>query len=194
MDEGMRGKFGVKGGSEDVTVLDEDGLALVFGEDGDSLSDFFDDGAANENHFERLFGERASAEEDVAGELAAVAVAENGHIEELERILRRIFDVRGKKNRTGTGAENGVALGGELANGFVEAFFPEELELGGGFAAGENEAIAGLDIGDGANFNGRRSEFAEAGGVRGEVTLDGEDTDFHGVVQVEMTLVDNIFG
>jgi hypothetical protein len=192
MHGGVVGQLGMESGGKEATALDEDGLALVFGEDGDSLSKFFDDWTANENHFERFVGECARAEEDVAGKLAAVAVAKNGHVEKLEGILRRIFDVSGEKNRAGTGAENGAVFGGELADGLVEAFFLEELELGGGFAAGQDQAVTRLEVGDGADFDSVGAEFAKAGGVSGEVTLYGEDTDLHGCV-VRLEFVDGIF-
>lgn len=182
VDGGVGGEFGMEGGREDFAVFDESGLAIKFCEDGDARSDFFDDGAANEDHFERIFFERARTEEDVAGELAPVAVAKDGHVEEFEGILGRIFHFRGQKNRAGAGAENSVAVRGEFADGVVETLFLEELELRGAFAAGENKAVAAVEIRDGADFDGGGTERVEHGGVGLEITLDGEDADFHGCV------------
>ncbi len=176
---GVGSEFRVKRGGKDVTVLDKRGLAMPFGEDGDSLPDLFDDGAANEDHFERVFLQGAGTEEHVAGELAAVAVAQNGHVHELERVLWGIFHVRGEKNGAGTGAEDGVAVRGEVAYGVVETFFLEELELRGAFTAGENEAVAGVEVGDSTDFHRVLAELVEHGGVGLEVTLDGENADFH---------------
>ncbi len=179
MDGGVGGEFGVEGGGEDVILLDEGGRAFVLGEDGDVGSDFFDDGAANENHFEWFFLQGGVAEENVAGELAAVAVAKDGHVEELERILRGIFDVVGEEDGSGTGAKDSAAFAGVIADGVVETFFLEELELRGAFAAGENEAVAAVEIGDGADFDGLCAEFVKHGGVGVEVALDGQDANFH---------------
>jgi len=176
---GVGGQFGVESGSEDVAALHEDRFALMFRQDGHSPADFFDDRTADEHHFERFCGERAGFEEDVACELAAVAVAKDGHVQELERILGGVFDLSGQKNGTGAGAEDGVACGGKFADGAVEAFLLEELELGGGFASGKDKAVATIEITDGADFDGRGAEFAEAGGVGGEITLDSEDADVH---------------
>jgi len=173
MDGSVRGEFGVEGGGEDVIFLDEGGLAFVLGEDGDVGSNFFDDRAANENHFERIFLQSGAAEENVAGELAAIPVAKDGHVEELERVLRRILDLVGEEDRSGTGAKDSAAFAGKIANGVVETFFLEELELRGAFAAGENQAIAAVKIGNGADFDGLRTEFLEHGGVSLEVTLNG---------------------
>jgi hypothetical protein len=192
VDGGVGGEFRVEGGGKDVAVLDKDGLALVFGEDRNSLPDFFDDGAADKNHFERLVGEGARAEENVARELATVTVAQNGHVEEFEGVLRGIFDVSGEQNGARAGAEDSV-LFRKFADGAVQAFFLEELELGGGFAAGEDQTVAGFEVGNGADFDGVCAELAKAGGVCGEVTLDGEDTDFHGLA-IRLDLVDSIFG
>jgi len=94
----------------------------------------------------------------------------------------RIFDVRGEEDGAGAGAENGAALGGELADGVEETFFLEELELRGAFAAGEDEGVGMAEIGDGADLEGLHAESLESGGVCGEVALDGEDADGHGDV------------
>lgn len=179
MDCGVAGEFGVEGGGKDVVLLDESGLALKFGEDGDIGGHFFDDRATNENHFERIFLERAGAEEDIAGELTAVAIAENSHIQKFEGILRGIFYACGEEDGAGTGAEDGAALGGEFTDGVVETFFPEELELRGTLAAGEDETVAALEVGDGADLDGVHAELLEHGGVGFEITLDGENADFH---------------
>ena len=177
---GVAGELGVEGGGKDVTLLDERGLALMLGEDSDAGGDFFDDRAANEYHFEWIFLEGAGTEEDVAGELAAVAIAKNGHVEEFEGILRGIFHARGKEDGASTSSKDGVALGGEPANGVVEFFFLEELELGCAFAAREDEAVAALEVGDGADLDGVRTELVQHGGVGIEITLNSKNADFHG--------------
>jgi hypothetical protein len=181
VDCGVAGEFGMKGSGEDVVPLHERGIAVVFCEDFNSRRDLFDDRAADENHFQWVLLECGGTEENVAGELAAVGVAKDGHVEELEGILRRIFHFCREKDGAGAGAEDGTALVGEFADGVVEAFFLEELELRGAFATREDEAVATPEVGDGANFDGFGAEFVKPGGVGGEVSLDGEDADFHEV-------------
>ncbi len=44
------------------------------------------------------------------------------------------------------------------------------------FTTRKDEAVALLEVGDGADFDSLHAEFAEARGVRFEVTLDGKDT------------------
>jgi len=75
------GEFRVKGGGQEMVFLNEGGGAIESGEDGDTGRDAFDDGASNENHFERILFQGGRAEENVAGDLAAIGVAENGHVQ-----------------------------------------------------------------------------------------------------------------
>ena len=73
-------------------------------------------------------------------------------------------------------------LSGNFANGVVQTFFLEELQLRGAFAARQDEAVTTFEVSDGAHFNGTHAEFVKHLGVRLKVSLDGEDTDFHGVL------------
>ena len=91
-----------------------------------------------------------------------IAVTEDGHVEKAERGLRRIVDTTGEEDCAGAGAKDGVARVGEFADGVVEALFAEKLQLGGGFAAGKDKAVAGFEIVDGADldrFSGEVGEF-----------------------------------
>lgn len=169
----------MKSGSEDFAFLDESGLALMLREDGDTGSDFFYDGATNEDHFEWFLLERTGTKEDVTGKLATIAIAENGHIQKFEGILRGVFHVRGQEDGAGAGTEDGVAVCRKSTDGVVKPLFLEELELRGAFAAREDQAVAAREVSDSADFDGVYAELVEHGGVRLEVTLDSEDADFH---------------
>jgi hypothetical protein len=187
VDGGIVGEFGMKGSGEKIIFLDKCGLAGMAREHIDAGTNAFDDRATDENHFERIFFQGARAEENIAGELAAIAVAEDGHVEKAERRLRRIVDMSSEEDCAGTGAEDGVTGVGEFADGVVQAFFAEKLQLRGGFAAGKDEAVAGFEIVDGAHLDGVRAEGLQSGGVGGEVTLDSEDADFHGAWNLKKT-------
>ena len=176
---GIVGEFGMKGSGEKIIFLDECGLAGMAREHIDAGANALDNGATDENHLEGIFFQGAGAEENVAGKLAAVAVAEDGHVEKAERGLRRIVDMSSEEDCAGAGAKDGVAGVGKFADGVVEALFAEKLQLRGGFAAGKDEAVAGFEIVDGADLDGVRVEGLQSGGVGGEVTLDSEDADFH---------------
>ena len=165
------GEFGVKRGGEEISLLYQSRLAIVPGEHGNFRSNAFDHRPTDENHFQRLLLQGGWAEENITRELAAIAIAENRHVHEGERGLRRIFDVGCEQNRSRAGAENGVAIGGELADGVVEALFLEELELRGALASGKNDAVAAIKILYGADFDGVRAELLKHGGVGCEITL-----------------------
>ncbi len=63
-------------------------------------------------------------------------------------VLLRIFYFGGQEDCASAGAENWTVVRGEFSDGFVEAFFLEKLELGGAFAAGEDQAVAAFEIGE----------------------------------------------
>jgi len=90
--------------------------------------------------------------------------------------LRGIFDFGGEQDCAGAGTEDGAAGVCEVSNSVVEALFLEKLELRGTFHAGKDEAVALFEVGDGADFERLRAEFAEARGVGFEVTLNGENS------------------
>jgi len=54
---GVVGQFRVEGGGQHPTFANEDGMASVFSEDFDVFAHRFDDGGADENHFERILAE-----------------------------------------------------------------------------------------------------------------------------------------
>ena len=84
VDGRVRSEFGMKRGGEEIFILYQDGFAGVFGEDFEGVAGAFDDGTADEDHLHRSGFEFGRAEEDVAGDLAAVRVAENGHVHEAQ--------------------------------------------------------------------------------------------------------------
>jgi len=84
VDGGIVSEFGMKGGGEEIVFLNQRGLAGMARQHIDAGANAFDDRATDENHFEGIFFQSAGAEENVAGKLAAVAVAEDGHVEKAE--------------------------------------------------------------------------------------------------------------
>ena len=80
------------------------------------------------------------AEVNVAGELAAVAVAQDGDVEKRERFLRGAVNFAGEQNRSSAGAEKRAAVGGELLQRVEEAFFGHHFQVRGAFAARQDHA------------------------------------------------------
>ena len=171
-------EFGMECGGHHVAFLHQRWLAGEFGQDFDAFPDALENWGADENHFQRFIVESCFAGDDVAVDLAAVAVAQDGHVEQAERILRGIFHVGGEEDRAGARAKDRAIVGGEFVDGFVEAFFLKELELRGAFAAGEDEAVAAREIGGRADFDGVGAEIGEHPSMRRKITLYCEDSDF----------------
>src|SRR5439155_6837713 len=135
-------EFGMEGRGKDVALLNESRFAGIFGEDVDSGAHALDNGSADENHFHRFGFELGGSEKNVAGELAAISIAQNSHVQKAQRRLWRIGDVCGKENCASAGAEDGRIVRGEFFDGFEETFFHEELQLGGAFPAGKDKSMS----------------------------------------------------
>ena len=165
---------------EDRALAHEHRIILRAREDFDAGADAFDDGRANENHFERLGLQRRGLAANFACELAAIRVAQNRGVEKIQGALRRIFYFVREEDRAGAGSENRAAFGGEIEERSVEAFFAEKFQHGGALAAGEDHAVERFKIARAAHQRVLDAEASERGGVRGVIALDGEDSDFGG--------------
>src|ERR1700688_621293 len=174
----IAGQLRMKSRGEDASLPDQRWLARIFGQDFDARADVIDDRPTNEYHFHRLRLQLCRTEEDVAGQLAAVSVAQHRHVQKAERVLRRVLHRGGKQDCTGTGAENRMLVRSKFLNRFEQTFFLQELQLRGGFAAGKNQRVTFGEIGDSADFEGLRAEGMQHRSVSGEISLDGEDSDF----------------
>jgi len=171
MDGRVSSEFRVEGGGEDAIFLDERGSAIEFGKYGNAGGDAFDDGSTDEDHLERIFFESGGAKENIAGELAAVGVAENGHVEEAEGRLLGVLDMSGEKDRASTSAEDGAVRGSKFTDRLEKPFLAEELKLRCAFPAGKNQGIGLAQIGDGADFERGSAESREHRRMGSEVTL-----------------------
>ena len=150
MDAGVGAEFGVEGGGEEMAFADEDGEAVAGGEGFDVGAGAGDAGGADEDHLEWAAGELGRGGEDGGVDLAAVGVALDGDVEGGEGRLRGILDVLGEQDGAGAGAEGRRGLD-EGLEGVEEAVALEEFEEGGGFAAGDDEAVEIGEFGWGAD-------------------------------------------
>ena len=78
--------------------------------------------------------------EDGRVALSSVSVALDGDVEGGEASLGWVTHVFGEQDGSGAGAEDGLLVY-EGFEDVEEAFSVEKAEHGGGFAAGENEAV-----------------------------------------------------
>lgn len=173
VDDGVGGKLRVKRRGEDAALADEHGVAGILGKDFDSRAGGLDDGRAYENHFDGFLAELRRRTEDVARELAAVAIARDGDVEQAKRRLRWMVNLACEKNRAGARAEERAAIGGKFLERIEEALFCEDLEVRAAFAAGKNYAIEVVHILRATDVGVFDAEAVEHLGVGLEITLDG---------------------
>jgi hypothetical protein len=176
----------VEGGGHDFAFSDEDWKAVAGGEDFDLWAGGEDAGSADEDGFHLscwlvgIAGQGGIEREDGGVVLTAVGVALDGDVEETEAVLGGIADVFGEQDGSGAGAEDGFLLG-EGLEGFEEPAFAfpslQEFEHGGGFAAGEDQAVERFEGFWGFDQGRDGSGFFEGGGVALVVALNGEDAD-----------------
>ncbi len=149
-------------------------VTLAAGEDFDLRAGLRDTGRSDENHLQWIAGQGSRRNEDGRVDLAAVSVAFDHCIEQAEGFLGGVSDLAGQEDASSAGAEDGVA-GGVVAQAVEEVASFQEFENGGGFAAGENEAVQRVQFLGVADLNRLGARFGEGGGVGGVVALDGED-------------------
>src|SRR5712672_1047146 len=114
-------------------LLHQGRLASKFGEYINARANAFKDWPTNEDHFQWVFFQGGGSADNIAVNLPAVPVAQHGHVQQAQRLLMWIFDFGGEQNRASARAENSFVFGGEFPDGLVQAFFLQELELGGAF-------------------------------------------------------------
>ena len=106
---------------------------------------------------------------------APVAVALDGHVDGGERFLRGADDLGGQQDQPGAGAEHRAARVDEGAQRLPEAEGVHQLDQGGAFASGEDEAPDGVELLRLLDDGGVGAGGGECAPVRGEVPLETED-------------------
>jgi len=166
----------MEGGSHEFSLADEHWEIVAAGEYLDIRTGFHNAGSADEDHFKWFAGKGRGRDENAGVDLAAVGIAFDDCVECAQAALRGVADVAGKQDGTGAGAEGGFGVG-EGLEGVEEVTSVEEFEDGGGFAAGENEAVELVEFIGIADFDRVGAGLSEGSGVGGEVALNGEDAD-----------------
>lgn len=170
-------EFGMEGGGEDVSLLDEDGEAVALGEDLDAGTGLYYARGADVDELHGAAFKFRGGGFDRAVDLASVGVPLDGGVEDGEALLRGIGHFVGEKNAAGAGAEGGACANEGLQTA-EEAVALKEFEEGGGFSAGDDESVDAFELLGLADEDRIGTGFAEGGGVGFEVALDGENADF----------------
>ena len=132
-----------------------------------------DDGSADEHGFQ-VASLRHGDVCDAAIDLAPVGVALDGDVHQTEACLRGMRDFARQQNRAGATSVNRL-LPGEALERFGEPFLIEQLQHGSAFAAGDDQAVALLQVGSGAHFDGVAAGAVDRFAMRFEVALEGQN-------------------
>src|SRR5205807_7039371 len=178
------GKFRMEGCGHDFSLAHGDGILIALGrEDFYSFSDAFNFRCANENHLGGRTGEGAFT--NGAVDLSSIGVAANADVQGAESGLPGIFYFTGQQDGAGAGAE-GWLHAHELFELF-ESSFSEQLEEGAGFAPGNHESVDFVELLGLFYEHDFSPQLLEPAAVRIEISLQGEDTDFHKTTTTEGT-------
>src|SRR5260221_10080966 len=137
----------MESGSNDGSLPYQCGFPGILGKNFKARSNTVNDRAANEDHFHGPGFKFGSAKENIAGELAAVRVAQNGHVEEAERFLRRIFYVSRKQDCPRARGEKRVDVCRKFFYNVPQAFFLPKISLRGGIPAPKDPSVSLFGIG-----------------------------------------------
>lgn len=166
----------MKRSGEQVTLTDEDGEAVAFGEGFDIGAGVGDAGGADEDHLERTAFELGWRGENGGVDLATVGVALDGDVEDGERFLRGIFYLLCQQDGSGAGAEGWGGFDEGLQD-VEEAVALKKFEESGGLAAGDDEAVEVFELCRVADELCGDAERFEGFGVGFKCALQGEDAD-----------------
>src|SRR5580693_7659697 len=96
------GQFRVKCGSQYPALPDKHGMSGILGQNLDALANRLDDRRTDEDHLEWLLPELGRRDVNIARELAAIAVAQHGNVDQTKGGLRRAVNLAGEKDCAGT--------------------------------------------------------------------------------------------
>src|SRR5579859_644475 len=178
MNSRIASQLGMESRGHDATMLDQCGLARVFGEDSHAGSHAINNGPSDENHLQRLILQDGSTTDHVAGDLASIRIAEHRHIQQTQRSLLRILHPGRKQNRPGASSEDGAAVRGKSLHRVKQPLLLQKLKLCRALSTGKNQTVATFKIFDGAYLCRLGANFCEHGCVRLKIALYCQDADF----------------
>ena len=166
------------------TLLHENRMAFVFAKNFDARANRFDDRRADKNHFDGRIAQFGAARVNVAGDLAAVSVAQHGNVEQPKRLLFRPMHFAREHDRAGARAEERAAiLSRKLLQRVEETFFLHHFKMRGALATGKNYAFQPFQILRPSNKFPRLTKTLERLGVGFVVALNGDDADTRVVIR-----------
>src|SRR5580765_4134432 len=172
------GEFRVESSGQNFPLLNKCRLSRVFAENFNAGTDMLNNWSANKNHFDGFRFQLGRREKNIAGQLAPIAVAENRRIEKSKRSLQGILNFRRQQDRARAGSEDWLVLFGKFLDLFKQAFVLQEFQLSGTFAARQHQRAALPQVDQRANFQRFCAEGLQHRGVRSEVPLNRQNSNF----------------
>ena len=160
-----------------TTLLNQNRVAAVFGENVHPIPDAPDDGGADEDRFEfsgagareEFFSRRNAADRTI--HLSPIGIAFDRNVNESEARLPRRHNVGRHQDRAGAGPEQG-ALSGERDEWIQQAFLTHKLQHGRTFPARDNEPFDDFELLGATDENRIGAQCLQDPGVRIEVALE----------------------
>jgi hypothetical protein len=190
VDARVVGEFGMEGRGHDSSLPNGYRVVALSSDDFDSRPDALDLWSADENHFQwRIFCRRSwhlvvghfvlkkFAFADGAVDLASVGVAADADVECGEAFLFGILYFVRKQDRSRAGAERGFH-----SDKLFQLFEPgsaQQIEEGSGFAPRNHQAVDLVELLGLLDEHNLGIQLFKPAAVRVEITLQGQDTDFH---------------
>src|SRR5271157_5461759 len=170
-------QFGVEGRGHHASLSHQDRIVIALRQNFNPFTDAFNARRANEDHLQRIAAQRAGSLDNAGVDLAPIRVAADCDIDRIETRLIRILHLFGQHDRARASAEGRLAVH-ELVK-LSEASLVEQLEEGGGLAAGDHQAVNFVELLGLAHQYNFRAEFFQSAAMCIEITLQCEDADVH---------------
>src|ERR1019366_4039727 len=177
VDARIVGQLGMESCCHDTSLPHQHGISAVFRQDFYALTHALDPRRANKDHLQRFAAERAGGFDDGGIDLASVSVAADRNVDRIEALLMRVLDLFGQHDRSGAGAERGLAVH-EITQ-LLKSFFTEELQKGTRLAPWNNQAIDLAELLRFADEYNFCAQFFQAAAMRIEIALEGKNTNLH---------------
>src|SRR5665213_2630268 len=146
-------------GNQVTALLHKHRTSMITGEHMNTRAGAANDGGADEDGFDVAFAGALLKfgiglnPRHPAVELAAIAIALDGHIDNAETFLRRVLHLRREEDGSGAGTEHRLALR-EFQQRLPEVHVIQELEHGGALAARNNQAVNRVQFPGRADLHG----------------------------------------
>lgn len=168
----------------DFSLPDSDRMVVLRCDDFNPGAKALDFGSTNEDHLNRLTAQLAFT--DGAVNLPAIGVPADTNVERAEASLSGILDFLSEKNCSGAGAEGRFCADERFQ--FFDSGLTQKFEECTRFAAGDDEAGNFVQLFRLSYKHNFGAQLLEPAAMGIEITLQGQDTDFH------LVLIEIFFG